>query len=134
MHVQLMSEYRNDIHSAHAKISSLEREKDELHKKLADKEKRVKCKECGGRWHRIRGLAVTVFWGVLAAVVGLAGAGFIYMAVVQNGPTGTCYVKGDGLTFKLVRTIDWGSDETIGTYRSMDEDLTDAEKVKCQVK
>lgn len=123
--------YRSGIHSAHAKIQDLEREKHDLQQRL--REKKMKCKTCGGWFHRAREASIAMFWGALG--IGLAAilAVFLYTAATEHGPT-YCYVKSEGLIFKLVRNVEWGSDRTVGDYRSMDEALKDAEKIHCEVK
>lgn len=122
-----MIEYRNELHSAHAENDTLKRERDELRRKLAEKEKKkVKCPECKGALHRAGG---ALFWSLL----GLALAGFMIFGIVHmarnHGPT-HCFIDGSGLVFSLKRNVEWGTDITIGTYRSM----TDSAKINCEVK
>lgn len=132
-----MSPFRNDLDAAHSRISSLEDQNRELIEKLKlkpkpkkpEKEKKVKCTECGGPF-RAMGQVVA------GAVIGLVVAGlFVWvmsLVITERGPKG-CYIKGDGLVFKLKRTVDWGEDTVVGSYRSMDEALADAAKIKCEI-
>lgn len=130
--------YRNELDAAHARINSLEQDKRSLLDKLRRKPKtpkpkkvpKVKCKQCGGWFHRM-GLAL---FGIVSALI-LAGgfSWFLYTVITEHGP-GDCYIQSEGLVFNLNRTVEWGSDKTIGQYRSMDEALQDAEKVKCEIK
>lgn len=139
--------YRDDLEAAQTRVSNLERENKGLNdenKRLGievatlrrkippDKPKKVKkmkCRECGGRLHRV-GLAL---FGIVAAVIVFGSlAWLIYTAATEHGPSG-CYVESEGMTFKLKQSIEWGSDRTIGQYRSMDEAIQDANKINCQV-
>lgn len=128
--------WRNDLHSAHGEIDRLKREKDELKEKIRlgqKKEKKVKCETCGGWFHRARGVSRAMFFGLLGIGLAACFAWFSYTVATEHGPT-YCYIKGDGLVFKLMRNVEWGRDRTVGSYRSMKEALDDAAKLRCELK
>ena len=125
--------YRSGLHSAHAKIDQLEREKQALQEQL--KEKSVKrCGSCGGWFARMGGL----FWALFGWAFGLTLAGSLaflaWQGISNSKPSGYCYIQGRDLMFDLYREISWGQDETVGTYRTMDEALVDAQKIQCDVR
>lgn len=143
-----MTAYRDDLAAAQARNADLERKNRNLSEenrrlgsevstlrlkipktKKPKKEKKVKCPRCGGRFHRM-GL---MMFGIVTAMILFGGLSWlIYTAATEHGP-GDCYVESEGMTFKLMQTIEWGSDRQIGQYRSMDEALQDAEKLRCPV-
>lgn len=134
--------YRSDLDAAHSRITSLEREKKELEKKLQEeaekaieeaskkKEVKMRCSQCNGRFHRMG-------WALFGSLAGIVLSGFfvwfLYTVITENGPE-DCYVKGEGLVFNLMREMNWGEDRTIGQYRSMKEALDDAAKLGCKIK
>jgi len=153
--------YRSDIHSAHAKIQDLEREKSALEYRLQrctnrhvdvgdlpphqaakavervrrqlelDPNDKRRCKECGGALSRIGGMFWSLFGGALGIVLALTVSWLVWNGITERKPSGRCYIEGKELMFELHREIDWGSDQRIGTYRTMDEALEDAKKVGC---
>lgn len=133
-----MSEYRDDIHSAHAKIASLESEKRALEEKLAQaksqkapKEKKMKCHDCMYR------MGNNILFGLATLVAVVPLVWLIALAIIHNGERGSCYVESggeDNLFFHLEREVPWNPDDTLGRYRSMDEALADAKKLNCEVK
>jgi hypothetical protein len=142
-----MTAYRDDLAAAQARNADLERKNRNLSeenrrlgsevstlrlkipKTKPKKVKKMKCRECGGRFHRM-GL---LMFGIVSAIL-IFGSLFwlIYTAATENGPGG-CYIQSESMTFKLMQTIEWGNDRQIGQYRLMDEALQDAEKLHCPV-
>lgn len=135
--------YRDDIHSAHARIDDLTRQRDELaatvvemSEEIASKKKerkRMKCPKCGGRFHRLKELSGVTFFASFAVAIVIALTALTWKGCDEQGFSGVCYIEaGDGFSFKLYKEYDWGFDSKIGSYRSVDEAIEDARKLGCE--
>ena len=134
--------YRDDLDAAVNRASALDRENDQLRAALEaakvskealqaakKKEPKVRCKACNGPFHRV---GFAMFFGAIGVVLALGLLSFLFIVATEHGAR-DCYVEGQGLTFTLMRTVDWGEDRTVGEYRSMQEALDDAARIKCKV-
>ena len=128
--------YKDDIHSAHARIDALEREKYKLEQQLLKKtkEKKVKCRECGGLFARLGG---ALFGSVLGLAVVALPVSLAYNSIVNSKDT-HCYVESfnrDGArSVDLTRNVEWGSDYLVGRYSDIETALADAAKINCEVR
>lgn len=132
--------YRDDLDAAVNRASSLDRENAQLRKELNDakapkkqpkewKEPKVDCPTCKGPFYRI---GAAVFLSSLGVILGLGIFLLFYTMITEHGD-GNCYVQGEGLVFKLKKTVHWGEDRTVGEYRSVPEALVDASRIGCKV-
>lgn len=127
--------YKDNLKAAHSRIHALEMENNELKtqkKPEPPKEKKVKCKTCGGWFHRIGGALFGVFITIVLLAAVAAGLYPAYMAVFESKAEG-CYIEYDTTANRhmLHQTISWGGDRTMGEYKTVQEAIEEAKIMKC---
>lgn len=129
--------YQDNLKAAHSRIHALEMENKELKTKKRPeppKEKKVKCKSCGGWFHRIGGAVASVVFGLIA-LVGVAAALYpAYMHVFESEAEG-CYIEYDTTSNRhmLYQNVTWGSDRTMGEYKTVEEAIAEAKVMACSL-
>ncbi len=126
--------YRNDLDAAHNRIHSLEGKIAELNRKpKLPKEKKVKCKTCGGLFHRMGASLFGIMAGIIVAgsVVGLVG--YPAFMSIFNSETQGCYIRYDthANRHKLMQTITWRTDRDMGEYKTAKDAIKEAEVLNC---
>ena len=116
--------YKDDLGAAHHRIHTLEQEL--AAQPEPEEEKVEKCGQCGGF------LAEVVFPAILSLGI-LVGIGVLF---VHCGDRGDCYIEegwSSDSPFDLVQEVTFGTDDTIGSFKTMDEALDAARKIKCSI-
>jgi hypothetical protein len=129
--------YNDNLKAAHSRIHALEIENKNLKTKKQPeppKEKKVKCNNCGGWFHRIGGAVTAVVIGLLVLAGAAAAAYPLYMSIFES-EAGDCYVEYDTNSNRhmLYQTVTWDSDRTMGEYKTVQEAIDEAKVVGCSL-
>ena len=118
--------YKNDLEAAHGRIAALEQQ-------INPPEEKVKCDKCGDWDKKELGFAGIVFFYMCLLI------GSCMTLSITHGDLGDCYIEadynkddnGDYTLFELHQEVNWGSDNRIGVFKTLEEAQKGAALIDC---